>query len=765
MQWLDLLHGRAGLNHKIYVIWVLFFYTMIRKFVALAGLILPFVLVAQQKKLSIDDAVLKQRTSLAPDRLMQVQWIPQSQLVSYVCKQQGAEYLVNIDAKKLTVDTVMSIKGFQDYFRTLEVGENVPNRFPFITWVNKDEFRFFYNNAYYLVNIAQKKASPIIKLPKGAEEQQLNEQTKQVAFVMNNNIAVYDTLYWIDQANKQGKSADGSSDLELKNVMLTNDGAYGLVNGKSVHRNEFGIDKGLFWSPLGNKLAYYKMNEVGVTDYELMNFNSKPGTFEKIKYPTAGSASHLVRVFVQDYAKKRMFEVQTGANSDQYLTNIAWHPKEESIYIAVVNRAQNEMKLNEYDGRSGTFIKTLITEKSDKYVEPENPMVFVKNDATKFVWMSKRDGYNQLYLYNQNGKLLRQLTTGKFDVTEFLGFDGNGKNAYYMAATNNGLDRQCYIVELSTGKSRLITLASGTHAVAVSEDGNYLLDSYSSTTIPRKSVLMDKNGAELMVVLNAANPLADYTSCKMRIGQIKAADQATSLNYRMFYPAQFDSLKKYPVLVYLYGGPHAQLVTNNWLGGADMWLYYMAQQGYLVYTIDNRGSSGRGAAFEQATFRKLGTVEREDQLEGVKFLSGLSYADTSRMGIFGWSFGGFMSISMMTRTPEFKVAVAGGPVIDWSLYEIMYTERYMDTPKENPEGYNDANLTNYISNLKGKMMIIHGTDDDVVLWQHSLTYLKKAVDLGVQVDYFVYPEHKHNVIGKDRVHLMQKITNYFNENL
>jgi dipeptidyl-peptidase-4 len=233
----------------------------------------------------------------------------------------------------------------------------------------------------------------------------------------------------------------------------------------------------------------------------------------------------------------------------------------------------------------------------------------------------------------------------------------------------------------------------------------------------------------------------------------------------MFFPPQFDSTQKYPVLVYLYGGPRVQMVTNSWLGGTDMWLYYMAQQGYIVFTLDNRGSAYRGIDFEQATFRKLGTVEREDQQEGVSFLKKQRYVNSSRMGIFGWSFGGFMSIGMMTRTNEFKAGVAGGPVIDWNLYEIMYTERYMDKPQQNPEGYKDADLTNYVKNLKGKLMLIHGTDDDVVLWQHSLTYLKKCVDEGVQVDYFVYPEHKHNVLGKDRVHLMQKVTDYFKQNL
>jgi dipeptidyl-peptidase 4 len=738
---------------------------MIQKYLVAVGLLLPVSLFAQQKQLSVNDAVLKQRTTLGPERLNQIQWIPQTHKATYICKNGAVESLVSINATNQQVDTMMSIAEFQGYMKTLEIG-NTPTRFPAITWINKDEFRFAVGGAYYRINIATHRASTINKIPKDADDAFLNEQTGQVAFSLNNNVVVYDSNTWVQQiTNQNQKSADGSQDYIMSNSMLTTDGSYGLVNGKTVHRSEFGIDHGLFWSTTGTKLAYYKMNERSVTDYETMNFETKPGAFERMKYPMAGAESHTVQLFVKDFAKNRTFEVQTKANSNQYLTNITWHPQDEAVYIAVVNRDQNEMKLNEYDGRSGVFVKTLFTEKDEKYVEPEHPLYFVKNDASKFIWISRRDGFKQLYLYTQNGKLVRQLTNAKSEVTEFLGFDESGKNAYYMAATNNGLDRQCFVVELATAKSKLITLQSGVHSVALSSDGNYLLDSYSNTTTPRKTVLMDKSGAELKVLSNAANPIAEYSNCKIRIGQIQAADHYTSLNYRMFYPAQFDSLKKYPVLVYVYGGPHIQLVSNSWLGGADMWLYYMAQQGYLVFTVDNRGSGYRGAAFEQATFRNLGTVERADQMEGVKFIHQLSYADTSHMGVFGWSFGGSMSISMKTRTPAFKVAVAGGPVIDWSLYEIMYTERYMDTPKDNPEGYKESNLTNYAKDLTGKLLIIHGTDDDVVLWQHSLMYIKKCVEEGVQVDYFVYPEHKHNVLGKDRVHLMQKVTNYFNENL
>lgn len=722
---------------------------------------------AQQKMLTVEDAVIKQRTSLAPERLMQIQWIPQTNLFSYVVKTGGKEKLVKVDAATQKVDTVLTIDAFQSLFKTLEIDVQPPQRFPMLTWTSSVTFRFMYNNAFYLINTQTQVANVLTKVPADAEDVEFEENTIKTAFTHNNNVVVFDKDQW-QKAGDIKKIGDTKMMMteeaaaELKKAFITTDGSYNIVNGKAVHRNEFGITKGLFWSPAGNKLAYYKMNQNAVTDYELMNFETRPSAFEKIKYPMAGDASHTVAVYIKDFTKNRQFEVLTNANPDQYLTNITWSPAEDALYIAVLNRDQNEVKLNQYDGRSGAFVKTLFTETHAKYVEPEYPMIFVKNDPSKFIWMSKRDGFNQLYLYSASGKLISQLTNAKADVTEFLGFDATGKTAFYMAATNNGLDRQCFALDIATAKSKLLTIASGVHSVVVSNDGNYIIDSYSNTKTPRKTLLIDKSGTELMLLVNASNPIAEYAPCGLRMGNLTASDKQTILNYRMFYPPQFDSTKLYPVLVYVYGGPHAQMITNSWLGGSDMWLYYMAQQGFVIFTLDNRGSGNRGRDFEQATFRKLGVNERDDQLTGISFLKKQRYVDSTRVGVFGWSFGGFMSLGLMSRTDAFKVGVAGGPVVDWSLYEIMYTERYMDKPQENPEGYKESDMTGYVSNLKGKnMMLIHGTGDDVVLWQHSLSYLKKCVDENVQVDYFVYPEHKHNVLGKDRVHLMQKVTNYF----
>jgi len=714
---------------------------------------------AQNKLFSIEDAVLKQRTTLGPERLAQLDWITGTHKFVYVAKKDGKEVIVQVKAQGLTRDTVLEFADFFTALLGINPEEKKLDRFPQLTWVSEDTFRYFYKSAYYLFSIKDKTNKLLVKAMKESEDFDFEPKTNKLAYTVNNNVFVSD----INSKFESSANAAGETDVDKKD-MITSDGTYGLVNGKTVHRSEFGINKGLFWSPEGNKIAFYKMMEGAVTDYGLMQLNNVPTTVKNIKYPMAGSTSHIVKVYIKDFKKNRVLEVKTGEPLVQYLTNIAWSPSEEYLYIAVLNRGQNIMNLNMYDASTGAFIKTLFTEKSDKYVEPQNPILFVKGNKSQFIWQSERDGFNQLYLYNSKGEVIRQLTKGRFDVKEVLGFDEKGTNLFYMAVSEDGLNKYCYSVDLKSGKSFQITKNPGQHSVSISDDGFYLLDTYSSLTVPRRISLMDTKGKEYGLILNSVNPISDYAKSEIKLFSIPSTDKTVSLNCRLILPPSFDSTKKYPVITYVYGGPHLQLVNNSWLGNADMWLLYMAQNNFIVFALDNRGSANRGIDFENATFRHLGKIEMEDQLAGANYLKSLSFVDKNRMGIFGWSFGGFMSTSLMTKSPgAYKVGVAGGPVIDWKMYEIMYTERYMDMPSENPEGYKEADLTNYVKNLQGRLMLIHGTSDDVVVWQHTLNYLKKCVSEGVLVDYFVYPGHGHNVVGPDRVHLMKKVTQYFND--
>jgi dipeptidyl-peptidase-4 len=537
------------------------------------------------------------------------------------------------------------------------------------------------------------------------------------------------------------------------------------VNGQSVHRDEFGISKGTFWSPNGGLLAYYRMDQTMVTDYPIIDWTTRPAKNISNKYPMAGDKSHEVTVGIYNVSSGNTVFIKTGEPKEQYLTNIAWSPDEQHLYIAIVNREQDHMWLNSYNTTTGLFEKTLFEEKHDKYVHPMHPMMFVPNNPQQFIWQSERDGFNHLYLYDVSGKLIKQLTKGKWMVTDLAGFDAKGTKAFYTSTTESGITRNFYSIDLKKGSTLKLTSNEGTHISMLSPNGNYFIDNFQSTQTPRTIYLKTTNGKSSKTLFDAANPLKDYKLGQMSIFTLKS-ESGDDLYCRLFKPVDFDSTKKYPTIVYLYNGPGAQMINNTWNGGGDLWFQYMAERGFVVFTIDGRGSANRGLEFEQAIFRHVGVNEMKDQLLGVNFLKSQKYVDSERMGLFGWSYGGFMTTSIMTRHPEiFKAAVAGGPVIDWTYYEVMYTERYMDTPQENPEGYKESRTLNYVDNLKGKLMLIHGTQDPVVVWQHSIMFLKECVDRKKQVDYFVYPGHEHNVQGKDREHLYQKVTDYFMQNL
>ena len=347
-----------------------------------------------------------------------------------------------------------------------------------------------------------------------------------------------------------------------------------------------------------------------------------------------------------------------------------------------------------------------------------------------------------------------------------IGFDPKEKRMFYVSTQESPLERHIYSVVLESGKISKISSDEGTHAGQLSSDGKYILDTYSSINVPRNINLLKSSGKKIKTLLSADNPYCNYKLGEIEVSYIKGNVEHPDLYYRMIKPVDFDPGKKYPVIVYVYGGPHSQLVKNTWLGGSRLWQHYMAQKGYISFTLDNRGTLGRGFDFESSIHRQLGALEMKDQMAGIDYLKSLPWVDDSRMGIHGWSYGGFLTTSLMLKHNDvFKVGVAGGPVMDWKYYEIMYGERYMDTPDENPEGYKNSTLKNYVGKLDGKLLIIHGAMDSTVVLQHSLTFLRECVKEGVQLDFFIYPGHPHNVRGKDRVHLMRKVSNYFKDNL
>ena len=715
-----------------------------KKFFLVCQLVaITFCGVAQEKMLTMQDAMTNARTTLAPENMAQLQFIYGTEDYVYVKRQGNNPVWITGNFKSKEERTFLTVPQLNQKLKAAQL--DTLKNFPFIQfnqsadWIlnlggNKIAFNPTNNSFKILVDAATSRKDK-------AEE----SKAGYVAYLDNFNLFV-------------------TKDGEAKQV--TTDGSSDIVYASSVHRDEFGITKGTFWSNNGKQLAFYRMDQSMVTDYPIIDWTSRPAKNVNIKYPMAGDKSHQVTVGVYNAETKSVVYLKTGLPAEQYLTNIAWSPDDKYVYIAIVNRGQNHMKLNQYDAQTGNFLKTVFEEKDDKYVEPLVPMLFLKTDPSKFIWQSNRDGWNQLYLYDLNGKGLKQLTKGNWEVIEVKGFNAKGDQLFYVSTEESPITRNLYALDLKTGKTKRITQGTAVHNTQISSSGNTVIDNFSNQEQPRVIQLVEAASAKTKVLLTAKNPLADYKTASSSIFTIKS-NAGDDLFCSLYKPVNFDNAKKYPVIVYWYGGSHAQLITNSWNAGAgDYWFRYMAQQGYVVLTIDTRGSDNRGRAFEQSMFRKVGDVQMEDMLKAVDYLKAQPYVDASNMGLFGWSFGGFNTVDFMVTHPGvFKAAVAGGAVINWNFYEIMYTERYMDTPQENPEGYAATYLSDKVGNLKGKLLLIHGLQDPVVVQQHTVDFVKHAVDKNVQVDYMIYPGHEHNVIGKDRAHLYQKVTDYFTQNL
>ena len=565
---------------------------------------------------------------------------------------------------------------------------------------------------------------------------------------------------WVE--NDQLYVVDGQG----KKHQLSTDGSREIVYGQSVHRNEFGIRKGTFWSPDGQRLAFYRMDQSMVTDYPQVNVFPRSATYEPDKYPMAGMTSHKVTVGVFDLKSGKTVYLQAGAPTDRYFTNIAWSPDSKTVYMFELNRKQNDCRLVSYDATSGAKIAELNRETSPKYVEPQNPIVFLPWDAQKFLMQSEKDGYNHLYLMDKSGKQLKQLTKGEWVVMEVLGFNQKDKTVIIASNELNPLQRNIWAVSIATGKRTLLDNGKGVHRASLSATGALMTDQRQEPTVPNVIELNNTHKPSPITLLKASDPWKEYQQPIYENGSIKAADGTTDLYYRMVKPHDFDATKKYPTVVYVYGGPHAHNVDASWHWASRSWETYMAQKGYIVFILDNRGSENRGRDFEQATWHQLGQVEMQDQMKGVDYLRTLPYIDMNRLGVHGWSFGGFMTISLMTNYPDvFKVAVAGGPVIDWKWYEVMYGERYMGTPQDNPEGYAKSSLIDKAKNLKGKLQIITGYNDNTVVPQHCLSFLDACVKAGTQPDFFAYPGEEHNMMGHASVHLHERITQYFEDYL
>ena len=689
-----------------------------------------------KKDISLEDAMLKS-SKYSPESLPGLKWYAGTDKILKNSKDRKSVLVSEVGSNQW--DTLFNVRELNS---ACKINLKVVPGYSFIS----DSIILFQNeNNYLKYNLFFKTGEIYTKEPIYGENHDFCLKTGNFAYTISNNLFI---------ARSNGDSS-----------VVTDFKDENIVAGQSIARNEFGIQKGTFWSPDGKILAFYQKNESDVTDYPLVDITTTPAALMSIKYPMAGMLSEIPSVGVYDLTGNSLIYLKT-IEDDHYLTNLTWDPSGQFIYIAEINRDQNHFWFNKYDIKSGEKVKTLFEEHNDRYAEPTDEAWFIPGRINEFLWYSYRNGFKHLYRYNTDGKLLNQVTDGLFPVNVILGTDKSGKNIYVSAFDGSGLNDDLYLVSLDKLKMQKLNSELGVHSFVLSKSGKYLIDTYSNLTTPKKINIIDHKSNIVQNLLVSKNPVDSVKIGATEILSILGGDNKTLLNGRIIKPFDFDPAKKYKVFVYVYGGPKLQMVRNGWLAYSSLWMYALANNGYLVFVLDNRGSENRGFEFESIIHRNLGVNETEDQMQGVKYLKSLPYVDTTKMAIHGWSYGGFLTTNIMLKKPGvFKVGVAGGPVINWEWYEVMYGERYMDRPEENPEGYKKSNLLNYVDNLQGDMMFINGSVDPVVVPQHSMAVIKKLIEANKGVDYFTYPMHEHNVYGPDRYHLMKKIFDYVDEKL
>ena len=573
----------------------------------------------------------------------------------------------------------------------------------------------------------------------------------KVAFVRANNIFIKDLNSTIE-------------------TQITNDGEPNkIINGATdwVYEEEFAFDNGFQWNATGTKIAFYRFNEEAVPEFSMDEFTDLYPSQNKFKYPKAGEANSTVEIYIYDTNTRATVEAAIKIVDEFYIPRIKWTKDENVLSVQRMNRHQNNLDfilVNATDGSS----ETIFTETDDAYIDVTDNLTFL-NDGSHFVWTSEKSGYNHIYLYNLKGKQVRKITKGAFDVTDFYGIDEATNTVYFASAERSAMHRDVYAVQLNGKKKRVLTTKTGTNAATFSTSYKYFINEHSNANTPNYFSLFDAQGNEVRTLKDNAGlnaTLSEYALSKKEFFNFDTSE-GVNLNGWMMKPHDFDADKKYPVFMYLYGGPGSQQVTDAWGGSNFLWYQMLTQQGYIVACVDNRGTGARGSEFKKCTYQQLGKLETVDQIEANRYLANLPYVDGSRIGIFGWSYGGYMSsLCLLKGADDFKMAIAVAPVTNWRYYDSIYTERYMRTPQENASGYDDNSPINHVSKLKGKYLLIHGSADDNVHYQNTMEMTNALVNANKDFDMFIYPNKNHGIYGGyTRLHLFRKMTNFIQENL
>ena len=532
-----------------------------------------------------------------------------------------------------------------------------------------------------------------------------------------------------------------------------------------VYPEELDIKTAYWWAPDSSAIAYLEMDERKVSQYPLVDFSSPSGEAEMERYPTAGGANPSVRVFVVSLNGGEPRAIDIGAETDIYVPRVNWLTDSKHLAIQRLNRTQTTLDLLIADAATGKA-RTVLAENDANWINISDDLYFLK-DGRRFLWSSERSGYRHLYLFDLEGKQLTQLTKGEWEVTSLDAVDEAKGFVYFMATEKSPLERHLYRAALDGTGFAQLTKDAGTHVAFFAPNAAAFYDTYSNTAAPPRQDLHRADGSRIATINeNKVAELADYHLSPMEFISVRPRDGAL-LNASIIKPPDFNPLKKYPVLVYTYGGPHAQVVRNVWGGTNFLWHQLMAQKGYIIFSLDNRGSAGRGHAFEAPLHFRMGAQELSDQRDGVHYLKSLPYVDANRIGIWGWSYGGHMTLhAMFEAGDDFKAGFAGGPVTDWRYYDSIYTERYLGLPQKNEKGYRDSSPVKYAAQLKGKLLIAHGTGDDNVHFANTLAVINDLIEAGKYVEVLPFPGRGHGVSDPPaRRVLMQRVTQFFLDNL
>ena len=611
-------------------------------------------------------------------------------------------------------------------------------------------FRRSFTADYFVYDIASKKVSRFTS--NAIQEPTFSADGTKISYVFENNLYVYDQI-------------------SAASIQITQDGKKNhIINGITdwVYEEEFAFVKAYDWNSAGNKIAYIKFDETEVPEFSMDMYNQGLyPTQEVFKYPKAGEKNAIVSLYIFDLKSGTTKKINLGNYKDFYIPRIKWTNDATILSVQVMNRHQDNLDLHFVDANSGVS-KIVLNEKDKAYVDVTDNLTFLKDNS--FIWTSEKDGFNHIYHYDKSGKLKKQITSGKWEVTNYYGFDENSGTIYYQSVENGSINRDVYSIKIDGKSKARLSSKIGTNSATFSPNFQYFINTYSSATVaPTYTLNQSKTGTVVKTIVSnevVEQKLAKYDVAPKEFFEL-TTEKGHKLNAWMIKPKDFDATKKYPVFMYQYSGPGSQEVANKWNSTNDYWFMMLAQQGYIVACVDGRGTGFKGAAFKKCTQKELGKYEVEDQIDAAKVFGKYNYVDASRIGIFGWSYGGFMASNCLFQGADvFKTAIAVAPVTSWRYYDSIYTERYMQTPQENASGYDNNSPINHVSKLKGNFLLIHGTADDNVHVQNTMKMVEALVQANKQFDWAIYPDKNHGIYGgKTRLQLYTKMTNFIKEKL